>query len=246
MVCKTCGGPMPDGAPKQRRYCSEDCKTEARSKVKLEWYNRNKEKPEYKARSKKALEKYREANVDKLREKSRKFYQENYKDNPDYRSKAKEYKDEYYSDPQNVEKKRETDRAYYRKYRNKVKASTARYKKENRARVSKWCSSRKKAFNLATPNWLTKEQYEEMERVYWLAKDLKAISGEDYHVDHIVPLQGKDVCGLHVPWNLQVLPADLNLGKGNDHAIDNFPAIVELYNPAKFARVKVETNRGES
>lgn len=50
---------------------------------------------------------------------------------------------------------------------------------------------------------------------YWLAKDLERVSGEKYHVDHIIPLAGKDVCGLHVPWNLQILPSDLNLSKSN-------------------------------
>lgn len=67
----------------------------------------------------------------------------------------------------------------------------------------------------ATPPWLTKEQLQEMEDFHWLAEDLFKVSGQRYHVDHVVPLQGKYVCGLHVPWNLGVLPDDLNIAKRN-------------------------------
>lgn len=67
----------------------------------------------------------------------------------------------------------------------------------------------------ATPNWLTNSHKEQMQFLYELARDCRLISGQDYHVDHIVPLKGDNICGLHVPWNLQVLPSDVNISKGN-------------------------------
>lgn len=67
----------------------------------------------------------------------------------------------------------------------------------------------------ATPEWLTGEHLKEIENLYWLARDLKLVSGEEYHVDHILPLRGENVCGLHVPWNLQILSAKENLQKSN-------------------------------
>lgn len=90
---------------------------------------------------------------------------------------------------------------------------SARNPAYNRAKAAK-----RRAYRLkATPKWLTGIHWEEIKNFYWLSKDLERVSGEKYHVDHIVPLQGKNVCGLHVPWNLQILPSDINLSKHNKH-----------------------------
>jgi hypothetical protein len=66
-----------------------------------------------------------------------------------------------------------------------------------------------------TPVWLTDDELWMIEQVYDIAAKRTKMLGIDFHVDHIVPLQGKTVSGLHVPWNLQVLPAKQNRQKSN-------------------------------
>ena len=105
--------------------------------------------------------------------------------------------------------KRKWDEANYEHRRRYRKARLPYY--TERARMRSALKSK------ATPPWLTQEHILEIRQLYWLADDLFTISGQSYHVDHIVPLKGKDVCGLHVPWNLQILPSDLNLSKSNKH-----------------------------
>ena len=76
--------------------------------------------------------------------------------------------------------------------------------------------SRRRAAKLkATPSWLSGEQLAHMKRMFKWAKVISDETSVPYEVDHIVPLQGKNVCGLHVPWNLQVIPASVNRSKGN-------------------------------
>lgn len=68
---------------------------------------------------------------------------------------------------------------------------------------------------MATPKWLTESHLLQMECKYSLSAMLSKETGIQHHVDHVVPLKGKTACGLHVPWNLRVIPAVDNLRKSN-------------------------------
>jgi hypothetical protein len=56
--------------------------------------------------------------------------------------------------------------------------------------------------------------------VYAQAKEIETNTGVAQHVDHVFPLQGKTVSGLHVAENLRIVPATVNLTKHNTLPID--------------------------
>lgn len=84
-----------------------------------------------------------------------------------------------------------------------------------KSRNAYYASLRERHILRAQPKWLSKDDKQAIRDIYDLMRDCRAVTGESYHVDHIVPLNGKNVCGLHVPWNLQVLPSDINMKKSN-------------------------------
>jgi len=67
----------------------------------------------------------------------------------------------------------------------------------------------------ATPGWLTQADRREIASIYERAALLTAATGERHEVDHVVPLRSSVVCGLHVPWNLEVIKAYKNRAKSN-------------------------------
>lgn len=115
----------------------------------------------------------------------------------------------------NKEHKKEYQKKYYRSTLEYQKVWHKQNKTNKRYKYNAYEAKRRATKLNATPSWLTEEQLLQIEYVYWLAKDVSKITGEEYQVDHIIPLQGVDVCGLHVPWNLQLLPAKENAAKKN-------------------------------
>ena len=80
---------------------------------------------------------------------------------------------------------------------------------------AKVCGKKRK---LRVPKWLTKEQIAYMDAVHMEAKALRK-GGLNVHVDHIIPLCGDNISGLHVPENLEIVPALDNLLKNNTWSI---------------------------
>lgn len=90
-----------------------------------------------------------------------------------------------------------------------------RWTNENRAKSRARGNKRRAQKRNATPDWLTEYDLLSMEQIYQQAITLQLITGQSYHVDHCVPLSGKIVCGLHVPWNLVPMIAGENIKKKN-------------------------------
>jgi 5-methylcytosine-specific restriction endonuclease McrA len=89
------------------------------------------------------------------------------------------------------------------------------WKENNILQVRADTKARRRKHREATPPWLTRKQKTEIRQLYQIAIIMTKTTGEQYVVDHIVPLRSPDVCGLHVPWNLRVITQEANLKKSN-------------------------------
>lgn len=108
-----------------------------------------------------------------------------------------------------------TSRFYYINNKNTINKKAKIYYQLNRGDFIARYKKRETLKAQACPAWLNAQHWIEMKDMYKLAQQLSTVENIQYHVDHIVPLQGKNVCGLHVPWNLQLLTATQNLQKHN-------------------------------
>jgi 5-methylcytosine-specific restriction endonuclease McrA len=89
------------------------------------------------------------------------------------------------------------------------------WKERNKDYVQVIINSRRRRMRAATPAWLTAGHKTQIRAMYLSARDLTKRTGVKHVVDHIIPLQSEVVCGLHVPWNLQILTHIENSHKSN-------------------------------
>ena len=151
------------------------------------------------SRCKDCDKKYREANKASKFDYNKKYYYSN-------QEKLRLASLKYYNN--NKEKRL----CYNREYQSINKDEIYR-KRKNYFKIK---AAERRALKLkATPEWLTKEHKEQIKIEYELAAWCSLVMKENYEVDHIIPLKGKTVCGLHVPWNLQVITAKDNKVKNN-------------------------------
>ena len=179
------------------------------------------------------------ANIDESRKKTREYLREWRAKNPEKQAAAhKKYSDknkdkrnayakQYRKDnPEKIkvlakswaEKNPEKIRAYGQKA---VKAWLERnpeypsnFYKANKERYIAASARRRAAQESATPSWLSAIDKAMIQEMYDVSEARYIQTGIKHHVDHIVPINGKNVAGMHVPWNLQVITAHENLSKG--------------------------------
>ena len=170
----------------KRRVDENNCNKKECPAAKKIWahihYINNSE--EYKERSKKWMEDNPEAYQSRLSE---------YFSRPEIKERARARMKDW--SKANPERKRKMDREFNEKNRSLVTSYKGKYRASKRN---------------ATPSWLTPKQIEEIRKVYDEARRLSLETGIPYEVDHIVPLSGKIVSGLHVPWNLRAIPKTEN------------------------------------
>ena len=113
---------------------------------------------------------------------------------------------------QNKESRRLTQYAWVNENRDKMSEINKRNHKKYPWKSNAKAMKRNAAKIKATPIWANQTR---IQCYYSLAAMFNKNTEQKWHVDHIVPLRGKNVCGLHVDYNLRVIPAIENMKKGN-------------------------------
>lgn len=92
---------------------------------------------------------------------------------------------------------------------------TSEYAQKNRAWKTHTVALRRARLSRAVPPWIGAQEKREIQAIYKMAKHLTLLTGIEHEVDHIHPIAGRRMCGLHVPANLQVMTKTENRRKSN-------------------------------
>lgn len=143
----------------------------------------------------------------------RKDYHKQYHMNNQERAKTRYLKQ--LQDPEKRQRRLEVSREHYKENPEYYRNHSAKWREEKRhlhnAKNAKYRATKRNA----TPKWLNERHNQEMIYLYEEARRLTDRTGISHHVDHIMPLTHPTSCGLHVPWNLQILTETENLRKSN-------------------------------
>jgi 5-methylcytosine-specific restriction endonuclease McrA len=134
-----------------------------------------------------------------------------------YRVKNKEYYKaksvEYYEEKKTYIKA--VRKIQFETVRPKRREYERNHRKANKDKDAAKSSFRRARKSRATPKWLSDSQKKEMRDIFAKARKMGELDNCKYEVDHIVPLNSDIICGLHVPWNLQILKESENRKKSN-------------------------------
>ena len=110
-------------------------------------------------------------------------------------------------------------RRYKRRNKDKVKTYQQEYQQRLEVKARRAATQKYREYlKSRSDSFVTSlDLKDEIDAVYLECQKKTKETGMLHHVDHIIPLKGKNVCGLHVPWNLQVLPSQENLSKSNKY-----------------------------
>lgn len=128
------------------------------------------------------------------------------------------YRKAYYND--NLEKVASIQKRWRQANLEKDAANQKAWKQANADKVNADAARRRAAKLRATPCWDEELTNLVAQEAYHLAKLREKVTGFTWHVDHVIPLQGKNVCGLHAWNNFAVIPASENLSKNNSYVME--------------------------